>query len=65
MDSTGAHLAGIITVNKLFQVWQERRDPEPTSYYEDLLTVIHRDILPVGSTEQHQGFHSVSILGMI
>jgi len=40
-------------------------DSEATSYHKDILTVVHGNTLPVRSTEQHQGVHSMLILRMV
>ena len=64
MDSTSTNLTGIVAVNELLQVWQMRCDSEATSYYKDVLTVVHRKALPVRSTKQYPGSHGMPALGM-
>jgi hypothetical protein len=40
-------------------------DPEATSYYEDVLAVVHRNTLSVRSIEQYPGVHVMPALGIV
>ena len=65
MDSTSANLTDIIAVNKLLYIRQIRCDPEGTSCYENVLTVVYGDTIPLRSSKQYPGVHDVSSLGTV
>lgn len=65
MDPSSAAYAGVVVVDELLQVQQERCDAKAASHHQDALILIHGQVYPVRAAEHNDGVDGITLLGVV